>query len=157
MEVEDSLSLQEINKLNNTLDNYSNDVSNMSYTSEASDMNDISIYFTSLNIYTDLEKERLERIETFKYRQEIGYKYMNNIVCINMNDENINIINNLSLDEINELTDTLDKYRGVDIGVITRELSNDLSDLSKYFMKFNIYYETKQYLMYHYYDNIIII
>jgi hypothetical protein len=102
------------------------------------------------------EQQRLKRIESFKYTQNIGYKYNNNMVCINMNDENINIVDSLSLQDINELTDVLEKYSSADINVITRELCNDISDLSNYFKKFNIYDETKQYMMYHYYDGTII-
>jgi hypothetical protein len=101
--------------------------------------------------------DRMRSIERFKYIQEMGYRNNSNLVAINMNADNINIVDSMSLQEINELTDILDKYRSENVDVITRELSNDMSDLSKYFMKFNIYEETKKYMYYHYYDSTIII
>jgi hypothetical protein len=101
--------------------------------------------------------DRMRSIERFKYIQEMGYRNNSNLVAINMNADNINIVDSMSLQEINELTDILDKYRSENVAIITRELSNDMSDLSKYFMKFNIYDETKQFMYYNYYDNTIII
>ena len=101
-----------------------------------------------------MEEERLMRINRFKYMQNVCYKYK--LMSIHMSKENINIVDNMSLQDIDQLTKTLDKYGDSNIDVITTELSNDISDLSKYFAKFNIYNDTKQYLMYHYYDNIII-
>lgn len=103
----------------------------------------------------DHDDERVKNIGRFKYMQDVVYK--NNMLCIYMNDENINIVDNLSLCEIYELNNTLDKYSNAGIDVLTKELSNDISDLSKYFAKFNIYDETRRHLMYHYYDNCIII
>lgn len=88
----------------------------------------------------EYDDERLKLINSFKYVQHHAYK--NTILCIYMNDENINIVDNLSLQEITELTTTLDKYSSTDVAVITRELSDDFSDLSNYFMKFNICDET---------------
>lgn len=97
------------------------------------------------------EELRLKNIERFIYMQNIAYK--NNMLSIYMNTENITIIDTLSLYEICELTDTLDKYSNADIATITRELNNDISDLSKYFKRFKIHDETRQNMMYHYYDN----
>lgn len=99
-----------------------------------------------INYHIGMEEElRVKIMERFIYMQNIVYK--NNMISIYMNTENITIIDTLSLYEIRELTDTLDKYSNADIATITRELNNDISDLSKYFKRFNIHDETRRNMM----------